>query len=116
MLLEPRNPVGALTQAALQRHEEECVTFYSACPRDGLNVEFETLLLRIVERRRDLHGALTTRNVDDAQRTMEQLLYLQAQAAAIRQVHGDLPFPPKAAASGPQDRRKERRRTAREQS
>ena len=113
-MLHSSLPPEPLTQVALDQHEAECFDVYSRCAQGALAGELETLLNHIVELRRELHRMLIARQVAKSATLTQQLLWLEAQAAAARRVCGDIPLPSRAAPAGPQDRRKERRRTARE--
>lgn len=111
MLLEPLPSIVPLTQEGLARHEAECLAFYSRCARHDLAIEVQAVLDRIVKLRKELHQMLTDRLVDGTQLAVQQLLLLEAQAAAVRRACGECQ---QRTPAGPENRRKERRRTARE--
>lgn len=112
MLLESQSG-AAPTQDSLARYEKDCFAFYVRCGAHDLQTELEDLLRRLVGERRELHRALTEREVHAAEQALSHLLYLEAQIAALRRVHDELGLHPVLGVSGPQDRRPERRRTAR---
>ena len=114
MLLDPTPADDRMSREDLARFEESCLAFYSRYSRDELRAELEAVLTRLVDLRRDLHRSIVDREPVRAHELVQQLLGLEAQASAVRRVHGDLEFPPRLSPPGPQDRRKERRRTARE--
>lgn len=111
MLLEPTFTSHSCTSQDLARYEERCFSHYSGCAQDELPTEFGSLLDIVVGRRRELHRALTERNAEEARAALTELLYLEAQSAALRRLVGDVVAAPP---SGPQDRRPQRRRTERD--
>lgn len=114
MLVETPVSFDSVTQADIARFERECAACYAGRDPDELRSELQTVLDRMVRVRQQLHQALTERHVDAAEQATRFLLHLEAQAAALRASQPELTFPPRGLSSGPQDRRKERRRTARE--
>ena len=108
MLSPPADCPNALSRFELDQFEKDWFTFYSQLDRNDLISSLQDLLSRIVKLRRLLHRSLVDRDPDSANAAVSALLALEAQAAAIRRLIGDLPIPAPVP-SGPH----ERRRTAR---